>query len=422
MIRKARILLYTLIIGLLNAISISCEKDDPKEIAILSTAEVTKTTQTTAISGGNISYDGGALVTTRGVCWSKSKTPTINDAKTTDGKGKSSFTSNITNLAPNTTYYVRAYAINSAGRSYGNTITFKTLEELEMPTLTTAEASKITHTSAVTGGTITYEDDAEITVRGVCWSKSETPTINDSKTEDGKGAGSFTSDIVNLEQNTTYYVRAYASNNEGVSYGSTIAFTTMKVSENAIDADGNVYKIATIGTQTWMTENLKTTKYNDGTNIPLVTDGKTWATGTPGYCCYNNNEITFGALYNWHAVNTGKLCPEGWHVPTDLEWTKLVTFLGGDPVAGGKLKETGTSHWQSPNKGATNETDFTALLGGFRESDGTFRNINFSTHWWSTTEHSSTKAYIRDIFFVEAIISRYESNKNWGCSVRCIKD
>ena len=120
------------------------------------------------------------------------------------------------------------------------------------------------------------------------------------------------------------------------------------------DIDGNNYLTVTIGTQIWMAENLRTTKYNDGTAIPLVTDNTTWANlTTPAYCWYNNdaktNGSTYGALYNWYSVNTKKLCPTGWHVPNDTEWTTLTTYLGGTAVAGGKLKETGTAHWYSPN-------------------------------------------------------------------------
>jgi len=143
------------------------------------------------------------------------------------------------------------------------------------------------------------------------------------------------------------------------------------------DIEGNVYPTVNIGTQVWMAENLKTTKYNDGMAMPLVSDNNAWeALKTPGYCWYNNdaaaNKNRFGALYNWYTVNTKKLCPAGWHVPNDKEWTTLRTYLGGEEIAGGKLKETGTTHWTSPNTDATNQTEFTALPGGGRRSNGEF--------------------------------------------------
>ena len=183
----------------------------------------------------------------------------------------------------------------------------------------------------------------------------------------------------------------------------------------------------TIGTQVWMAENLKTTKYNDGTIIPLMTENNAWTSLTsPGYSWYDNDDtkykVVYGALYNWYTVNTGKLCPKGWHVPTDSEWTILTKYLGGDIVAGGKLKETGTVYWAIPNEGATNETNFTARPGGHREIDGEFLNIKFSSYWWSSTEQSQTNAWIRDIFYVETFITRYDSNKREGASVRCIRD
>jgi uncharacterized protein (TIGR02145 family) len=145
------------------------------------------------------------------------------------------------------------------------------------------------------------------------------------------------------------------------------------------DIDGNVYKTITIGTQVWMAENLRTTKLDDGKIVPLVTDDKIWAgLNTPAYCWYTNNapenKNKYGALYNWYTVSTNKLCPRGWHVPTDAEWKTLITNLGGESVAGGKLKEKGTSHWQSPNAGATNETGFTALPSGERKQSGVFED------------------------------------------------
>ncbi len=145
------------------------------------------------------------------------------------------------------------------------------------------------------------------------------------------------------------------------------------------DGDYNIYPVVTIGTQTWMAENLKTTRYNDGTVIPNVTDNATWSTTTSGsYCDYLNTpaySTTYGKLYNWYAVgstNTKNVCPTGWHVPIDAELTTLQSFLGGEIVAGGKLKEKGTTHWLTPNTSATNETGFTALPGGYRSASGTF--------------------------------------------------
>ena len=193
------------------------------------------------------------------------------------------------------------------------------------------------------------------------------------------------------------------------------------------DIDGNAYHTVTIGTQVWMVENLRTTKYNDGTSIPLVTDAAAWSTlTTPAYCWYNNDEATFkstyGALYNWYAVNTGKLCPTGWHVPSDAEWATLITYLGDTTKAGGKLKETGTTHWVSPNTGATNSTGFTALPGGSHYTNGVFY-LNGKYGWyWGTTENTSSDAWHIYLQYNTSLIYRTAGSKGLGFSVRCLKD
>ncbi|MCX6239242.1 MAG: fibrobacter succinogenes major paralogous domain-containing protein [Bacteroidia bacterium] len=189
------------------------------------------------------------------------------------------------------------------------------------------------------------------------------------------------------------------------------------------DIDGNVYNTVTIGTQVWMDENLKVTKYTDGVAIPLVTDNRTWS--KPGYCWYENDEATYkntyGALYNWHAVNTGKLCPTGWHVPSDAEWTTLTDFLGGKDVAGGKLKSI--TGWKSPNIVATNESGFTALPGGYRYFlYSSFKSIGNEGYWWSSTEHATFKAFYRKARNYYNDLGSYYENEANGFSVRCIMD
>ncbi len=193
------------------------------------------------------------------------------------------------------------------------------------------------------------------------------------------------------------------------------------------DIEGNEYKVVKIGEQVWMAENLLTTKYNDSTAIPLVTDITAWGNlSTPGYCWYNNDSATYaqtyGALYNWYTVNTGNLCPTGWHVPTDTEWTTLTTYHGGESVAGGKLKETGTTHWDTPNTGATNETGFTALPGGYRLGNGPFDRIRRFCNLWSATEFDTYEAWNRSIYYDDSLADRVNNSKRRGFSVRCVRD
>ena len=409
----------------------SCEKDDDdnKSIPVISTTEITEITQTTAMSGGNITDDGGATVTARGVCWStgQDQTQTISDSKTEDGAGAGNFTSNISGLEPNTMYYVRAYATNSEGTGYGNALSFTTLDQY-ISVLSTTKITEITQTTAKSGGNITDDGGATVTARGVCWSTSQNPTISDSKTEDGTGTGNFTGNISGLEPNTMYYVRAYAINSKGTGYGSELSFTTRG---EVTDADGNVYSTVVIGNQEWMAENLKTTRYNDGTPIPNVTDNSEWINLTTGaYAWYDNNEATYknayGALYNWYAVNTGKLCPTGWHVPTDAEWETLINYAGG---GGGKLKSTRTEpevhpRWKSPNTGATDEYGFSALPGGYRSiNHGHFNDVGSSGSWWSSTELDATNAWDRDMDYGYGdVMNRHLDHKMDGLSVRCLRN
>jgi len=212
--------------------------------------------------------------------------------------------------------------------------------------------------------------------------------------------------------------------------------------ETVKDIDDNVYPTITIGKQVWMVVNLKTTKYNDGTAIPLVTDDESWkALNTPAYCWFDNDieyKDLYGALYNWFTINTNKLCPTGWHVPTDTEWTTLTTYLGGFSIAGGKLKETDTIHWQSPNMGATNESGFTALSSGWRDVNGMFSYRGFkvllsdnsgkfsykgtNSYWWSASEDSVNSASYHSLIYNSGSIYRGKGGKKDGFSIRCLKD
>jgi len=193
------------------------------------------------------------------------------------------------------------------------------------------------------------------------------------------------------------------------------------------DIDGNVYKTVKIGRQTWMAQNLKTTRYNDGTAIPLVTGAAAWsALSAPAYCWYDNDSISFqysyGALYNGYTVMTHKLCPTNWHVPSDKEWMTLIKHLGGEIEAGYRLRETGTDYWVSPNEGATNEVGFTALPGGLRYQDGSFHDFGFGGYWWTSTESSDTRAMFRYIDYEYSNVFGFNNHKTNGFSVRCLRD
>lgn len=192
------------------------------------------------------------------------------------------------------------------------------------------------------------------------------------------------------------------------------------------DQENNKYRIVKIGDQIWMTENLKSTRLNDGTAIANITGIAEWAAlSTPGYCWYKNDTAyknVYGALYNAYAVNTNKLCPAGWHVSTNEDWLKLESWLGGEKIAGGKLKDTGTLHWSEPNSGATNEIQFNALPGGSRYTNGLFLTIKNMGYWWSPGETNTFNNWYRSIYYRDIAITRNFIDSTNGFSVRCVKD
>jgi uncharacterized protein (TIGR02145 family) len=293
-----------------------------------------------------------------------------------------------------------------------------------LPELSTVPLTNITSTSFISGGIVTSDGGEMVTGRGVCWGTEFNPTVNDNNTTDGDGTGSFISAISGLESGTDYYVRAYATNSFGTAYGNAFFFITP-----VTDVDGNVYNTVPIENMVWMAANLKTTKYNDNSQILNVTDNEEWSNlSEPAYCWYKNNESAYknkyGALYNWFAINTGKLCPNGWHVPCEAEWTALTDYLGGEYVAGGKLKELGLINWISPNLGATNESGFTALPGGYRTGldPGSFRAAGYIGWWWASNESALLWARNRTLAFDAIEIARGQALKKNGYSVRCVKN
>jgi uncharacterized protein (TIGR02145 family) len=399
-------------------------------IPTIITSAASNISYTTAASGGNVTDDGGSPVTARGVCWSTLPDPTTSDPHTNNGSGTGSFVSNITGLTQNTAYYVRAYAINSVGTAYGNQVSFTTLQ-ITLPTVTTIPVTNITSTTAVSGGNVTDDGGATVTARGVCWSTNSNPTISDNFTIDGTGTGSFVSIITGLVPETDYYVRAYATNTIGTSYGSEFGFTTLtNPCPTLIIYEGQTYNTILIGTQCWFKENL-----NVGTMISGTIDQTN--NGIKEKYCYNNNTDscdTYGGLYQWNEMmdysttpGVQGICPAGWHLPSDEEWTILTTFLGGESIAGGKMKtigtiEAGTGLWHTPNTGATNESGFTGLPGGYIVNNNYFEGLsNYGIFWFSTEENTDNAWYLELYYNLEEAYI-YHYIKSDGFSVRCLKD
>lgn len=429
-----------IVIGLFLLVFISCTKETSKVIPTLTATAVTNITATSATAGGEVTSDGGAAVTARGVCWSLTNSaPTILDSKTEDGSGLGIFTSSMTGLTPGTTYNIRAYATNSVGTAYYSQVQFKTL--ITSPSVTTAtDISAITYSTCKSGGNVTSDGGSSGTSRGVCWSTNQSPTITDNKTSDGTGTGNFASSVIGLNPGTKYYLRSYATNNFKTVYGNEVSFTTTSAG-TVTDVVGNVYITVIIGSQKWMASNLRTTKYNDGTAIPpfaaiLTTNFPT----TPGFGWFSTAEQTNqnpnGAIYNWYVVNTGKLCPTGWHVPSDGEWHTLIQYIDSNALlnangaesttAGGKLREAFTYHWSDPT-GATNDTGFTAvgagsLVYGTIQTGVYMLSAGSSAYYWSATEFNVSNAYLRVLDDGRSYVSRLDYQKSAGMSVRCLKD
>jgi uncharacterized protein (TIGR02145 family) len=498
-----------------NELSFATTPDTPVPPTV-TTAIVSSVTSNSAVCGGNVTSEGSSSVSERGVCWSTSTDPLFSGDRTIDSNGPGEFTSNLSGLEPGTKYYVRAYARSSSGTSYGNQVNFTT--QALQPSLTTLPISSLTDVSARSGGYISSTGGAAILDKGVCWSTSSNPTVGDFVKSGGVGTpGTYEIDLNNLLPKTKYYTKAYASNSAGTSYGDEISFTTYSIpyakslnpssislttaticgevnaynapttvtfeygattgygqsatalqspvsgsSLTAItatisglipsgqvyhfrikavndfgtaygddiifttavkDADNNIYQTVLIGSQVWMKENLKTTKYNDNLNIGRPASISIFLGASFGvFCYYNLDETnyrdTYGALYNWYAVSTLKLCPTGWRVPSySSDFAALGTFLGSN--SGGKIKEAGTSHWLTPNTGATNSSGFTALPAGQLSSD--FYNLGEDAYFWTTDEFSG------DVWFIGANynssdFNMYYFNKHNGLSVRCIKE
>jgi len=301
--------------------------------------------------------------------------------------------------------------------------------ESRVPAVVTAVVSEVTCHAAVCGGKIKSDGGEDIIARGVCWSTSQYTDLSDSKTVDGFGAGSFTSNLTDLTAGITYYVRAYATNSIGTGYSDAVKFTTKIATEfgTVTDIDGNIYLTVKLANQWWMAENLKVTHYRNGDEIPNVTDNNQWASLTTDARCAQNNSAdkvaTYGYLYNWCAVNDVRnIAPPGWHVPTDAEWQNLANFLGGNAVAGGKLKESGTAHWNKPNTEATNASDFCALAGGYRDNLGNFSGTGGSATFWSSTEENVSYGRCWEITYNSGALSNLANRKSRGFSVRLVAD
>jgi uncharacterized protein (TIGR02145 family) len=434
-----------IVAGLVTIFFTACQKQEKVSTAIVYTLEVSKITPSTAISGGTISTN--AWLISWGLCWSTESMPTTDNLIVIDSTRRStlrgnSFSMKITGLQGNTKYYVRALAINTNGIGYGNEFSFTT-QPATVPVLNTSAATNITSVTITTGGKLLNTGGADVTDIGVCWSTSTNPLITNSKMSNAVDTGYFISPLTGLSPETIYYLRAYATNKLGTGYGNEFSFKTTSAETTVTDIDGNVYSTIRIGDQTWIQQNLKSTRYSNGdligTTSPANKDILT--EDNPKYqWAYNGDERNvplYGRLYTWYTVSDERnICPTGWHVASHAEWLSLMDYLSkngyGYVGSGSELAKSiaANSGWitsdtqGSPgnDQSSNNNSGFSGLPGGGRGGRDSFSSAGYGAYWWSSTGG-------RDLawdgcYMWHSYVKLYYGNrgKYQGLSVRCIKD
>jgi uncharacterized protein (TIGR02145 family) len=386
------------------------------------TSPVTNITATTATGGGEVTDDGGAMVTNRGLCWSNSTTPTIGDNIVTSGNGIGEYTVQITGLDLDSTYYVRAYAINSAGVAYGSMVQFTTTAS--PPEIATTAVSAITDSTAVSGGNITSDGGSAITSRGVCWSIDPMPGLSGSFTNNGSGIGVFESNLTNLSAGTTYYVRAYAINAVDTAYGEQVSFTTTGVSFGT-----EIVEVTNPVTgKTWMDRNLGASRAaTSSTDEQAYGDLYQWGRGTDGHEKRTSGTTTTlstsdtpghgdfifaqNSPYDWRSPQNDNLwqgvggsnnpCPGGYRIPTETEW------------------EAERLSWGSNDTAGAFASSLKLPVTGFRYINGSLQYVGSAGFCWSSTVDGANSRGLR---FTSSDASMGSSRRNHGYSVRCIKD
>ena len=369
-----------------------------------------------ALGGGYI-MPSKEKVITRGVCWALTPNPTLENNYTIDGNGSGSFRSTLTGLKPSTTYYARTYATYFSGVIYGNQISFTTLD---LPTVLTTSVTSVSASTAMSGGTINSDGGAPILERGVCWSLSANPLISNNKMTSGSGIGNFTTKITMLSAKTSYYARAYAINAAGVAYGEQMTFTTTSSCNGIknITYSNQNYNTIEVGNQCWLKDNLNIGNFV--LNMSSTTDhSDVKKNDIFEKYCYDNKEdncVLYGGLYDWNELMTYQkqeggrgICPEGWHIPTLTEWNVLISYFGGESVAGTPVKKAGASGYD-------------AFPGGLRGGNGSFNLLGSGAYFWTSTQIDEKNAWGISLLYRGTALSPLYRAVEMGLSVRCIKD
>jgi uncharacterized protein (TIGR02145 family) len=349
----------------------------------------------------------------------------------------------LTGLNKSTTYYWQYSAKDTCNRGCSSGISsFTIIPDTSIPYIVTNDVPAHFHTSTFTGGNVLYGGTSELTERGIYWGSSPQPEKTGVKVASGTGLGEFFLMIDGLQQSTLYYTKAYARNNNGIAFGKEVTFRsgTDPVFGSVSDIDGNIYKTVQIGDQTWMTENLRTTRFNDGTPIAIVKDNTEWC-GTAlnlesaKRTWYNNDSATYniknGIIYNGFSVGFNKICPVGWRVPSDDDWKKMEIFLGMSVKQADAENTRGTneglqlkdlSEWSDGGNGF-NTSSYSGLPGGMRAPLGTFTGTGSLGQWWSSTKHVQYDyLWTRTLTADSKAVTRTLDGMQGGCSIRCLKN
>ena len=392
---------------------------------ILKTIPAKDITVHAALVGGEITSNGGAEVTERGIYWGTNPGAITTGTKqviANDG----TFAATLANLTPGATYYYNVYAVNSIGTSYG--IEMKFTLPGKVPVAKTLSVTNLSRETATVNGLVSANSlSTNVSFEyGQTTAYGSVATCNTPVTLDND---TVRMSLSGLTANTIYHYRVVAQNELGTVYGKDTSFRTVLTGKTGTvtDRDGNIYNTLGIGYQEWTTTNLRTTKYNDGTPIPRVVADTTWAKLiTPAYCWYNrdsaNHATPYGALYNWYVIETGKLCPTGWKVPSKEDYEKLINFVGDASTAGKLLKEAGNSHWTLSGFPGTDAYGFKALPGGSRLDDGSFDYKGVEANFWNSDNYSTrTATYLQLLYNYNMALQGY-IYKKYGLSVRCVKE
>ncbi|MBK9358857.1 MAG: PKD domain-containing protein [Bacteroidales bacterium] len=416
---KPNSIMVSLIISVI-LLTTGCNKDEENKASFptLYTKTPLTITSNSAVVGGFISSDGGATITERGVCYSSvNQNPLVSDSVYKDGAGTGNYQFNLSDLDSETTYYLRAYALNSKGTGYGNPVSFTTEVEIIAP----IAAFIATPVSGAKPLSVSFTDQSTNNPTSWFWD------FGDGENSTQQNPGHIYAGI------GTYNVQLTVTNSSGTDIEEKNSFIHVSLGSGTVtDIDGNVYETLEIGNQEWMIENLEVTHYRNGDSIPNETVWTQWGLLTTGAYCWYNNDINwkdpYGALYNWYAVVDSRgLCPAGWHTPSDAEWTVLTNYLGGEDEAGGKMKSTrkppdAHPRWNLPNAGATNKSAFSVLPGGERPNNGVYSEFGSYGFLWSSVEFNSDYAWFRSMNCDNSKVTRLYTNKEKGRSVRCIRD